>query len=121
MAAARAEEESDVDRAAVITIVRDRLAGTNLPFEVRSFVETVWTDYLTGLHRDPGPQSDAWDAGLATLGDMLWSIVAKERSGQKARLAKTIPKLVAGLRKGCIARELPADHRGADGHRRGRR
>ncbi|HTP99432.1 MAG TPA: DUF1631 family protein [Casimicrobiaceae bacterium] len=106
---ARAAEEGEAHRAAVISIVRDRLAGIDLPFEVRSFVETAWTDYLAGLYREPGLGSDAWEAGLATLDDMLWSIVIKERKGQKARLARTVPKLVASLRKGCNALGLAAD------------
>ncbi|MFO1310780.1 MAG: DUF1631 family protein [Burkholderiales bacterium] len=109
VALARAQEEGEAHRAAVASIVRDRLAGIDPPFEVRSFAETVWTDYLTGLYREPGPGSDAWEAGLATLDDMLWSIVIKERSGQKARLAKTVPKLVTSLRKGCVALGLKAD------------
>jgi len=40
---------------------------------------------------------------------MLWSIAIKERAGQKARLAKMVPKLVAALRKGCSALGLGAE------------
>ncbi len=82
-------------------LVRDHLAGLDLPFEVRTFAETVWADYLTTLHREPGPESDAWRGALATLDDLLWSIVIKERTAQKARLTKMIPALIAGLRRGC--------------------
>ena len=46
---------------------------------------------------------------MGTLDDLLWSIVAKERTGQKARLTKMIPGLVLGLRKGCVAVAAPAD------------
>jgi Protein of unknown function (DUF1631) len=35
--------------------------------------------------------------------------VAKERTGQKARLTRMIPALVLGLRKGCTAVNAPAD------------
>jgi hypothetical protein len=84
-------------------LVRDHLAGLDLPFEVRTFAETVWADYLTTLHREPGPESDAWRSGLATLDDLLWSILIKERTAQKARLTKMIPPLIAGLRRGCTA------------------
>jgi hypothetical protein len=37
---------------------------------------------------------------VATIDDLLWSITAKERSAQKTRLAKMIPKVIAALRKG---------------------
>jgi hypothetical protein len=40
---------------------------------------------------------------------MLWSIVAKERTAQKARLTKMIPKLIGALRKGCTALGVAPD------------
>lgn len=107
--AARTAEENEADRAEVVVVVRDRLAGLTFPFEVRAFVETVWVDYLTGLRERHGAASDEFTAALATLDDLLWSVVVKERSGQKVRLAKLIPGLVAGLRKGCVARALPPE------------
>ena len=103
VAVALAAEESDADRAQVRALVRDHLAGLELPFLVRTFAETVWADYLTVLHKNPGPESDAWHAALATLDDLLWSIVVKERTAQKAHLTKMIPGLISGLRRGCTA------------------
>ena len=103
VAVALAAEESDADRSEVRALVRDHLAGLDLPFEVRTFAETVWADYLTALRKDPGPDSDAWRGALATLDDLLWSIVIKERTAQKARLTKMIPALITGLRRGCTA------------------
>jgi hypothetical protein len=106
---ALATEEREVDRANVLALVRDKLAGLELPFEVRGFVETVWTDYLAKLRRDHGPESAELVAGAATLDNLLWSIVAKERAGQKARLTKMIPGLVVALRKGCAAVDAPPE------------
>jgi hypothetical protein len=48
-------------------------------------------------------------AAVKTLDDLLWSIVAKERTGQKARLSKMIPGLVLGLRKGCTIVGAPPE------------
>ena len=101
VAVALAAEQSDADRAYVRALVRDHLAGLELPFEVRTFAETVWADYLTVLRKDPGPESEAWRSALLTLDDLLWSIVIKERTAQKARLTKMIPGLITGLRRGC--------------------
>jgi hypothetical protein len=109
VAAALEAERGEADRAEVRALVRDRLAGLVLPFEVRSFVETTWADYLTALRRDQGPESTEWTAALRTLDDLLWSIVAKERTAQKARLTRMIPTLVLGLRKGCTAVSAPAE------------
>ena len=109
VAAALADEEHEADRAQVRALLRDRLAGIDLPFEVRSFAETVWADYLTALRKRQGGESAEWTQAQQTLDDLLWSIVAKERTAQKARLTKMIPSLVTGLRKGCTTLELPAD------------
>ena len=89
--------------------LRDRLAGVDLPFEVRSFVESVWAEHLAALRRDFGPDSDEWTAAVRTLDDMLWSIVAKDRSAQKTRLTKLIPKLIGALRKGTAALNIAPD------------
>jgi hypothetical protein len=109
VAAALADEEHEADRAQVRALLRDRLAGIDLPFEVRSFAETVWADYLTALRKRQGGESAEWTQAQQTLDDLLWSIVAKERTAQKARLTKMIPSLVTGLRKGCTMLDLPAD------------
>lgn len=100
---ALASEESESDRAHVRALVRDRLAGLDVPFDVRAFVETIWSDYLTTLYRDGGSGSVAWRGALATLDDLLWSIVVKERTAQRVKLTKMVPALVAGLRRGCAA------------------
>ncbi|HEX4883628.1 MAG TPA: DUF1631 family protein [Casimicrobiaceae bacterium] len=109
VAQALATEAGEIDRAETLAVTRDKLAGLDLPFEVRGFVETVWTDYLTRLRRDHGSASAEFAAAAKTLDDLLWSIVAKERTGQKARLTKMIPGLVLGLRKGCTVVGAPPE------------
>jgi len=102
-------EQDEADRAVVRALLRDRLAGLDVPFEVRSFIETIWADYLAGLRREHGVDSPPWNAALVTLDDMLWSITAKERTSQKARLSRMIPSLIGGLRAGCNFLTLPVD------------
>ena len=100
---ALAAEESEADRANVRALIRDKLAGVEVPFAVRSFSETIWADYLTSLRANEGTQSDAWTNAVKTLDDLLWSITAKDRSSQKARLAKMVPPLIKNLRNGGLA------------------
>ncbi|HVF65648.1 MAG TPA: DUF1631 family protein [Casimicrobiaceae bacterium] len=109
VSAALAVERRESHRTQVRALVRDKLAGLELPFEVRGFVETVWSDFLAAVSRKYGVDGEAWLAGVRTLDDLLWSIVAKERTAQKARLTKMIPALVLGLRKGCAAVNAPAE------------
>ena len=106
MASALSAEEGELDRSHVRAFLRDRLAGLELPFVVRSFAETTWAEHLTALRIAHGPDSEAWIAGLQTLDDMLWSIGAKERSAQKTRLTKMIPSLIGSLRRAMVAQQV---------------
>lgn len=106
MASALSAEEGERDRSHVRAFLRDRLAGLELPFVVRSFAETTWAEHLTALRIAHGPDSEAWVAGLQTLDDMLWSIGAKERSAQKTRLTKMIPSLIGSLRRAMVAQQV---------------
>ena len=100
VASALSVEESEADRSHVRALIRDKLAGRNLPFDVRSFSETTWADYLTSVRVQHGIQSGEWNAAVQTLDDLLWSITVKERTAQKARLAKMVPPLIRSLRQG---------------------
>ena len=100
---ALAAEASDADRARVRSLLRDRLAGLDVPFEIRSFVESLWADHLAAIHAGEGVDSEAWRTAMATLDDLLWSISAKERNAQKSKLTRMIPTLVRRLRAGVAA------------------
>jgi hypothetical protein len=98
--AALSVEQTDGDRTWVRTLLRDKLAGLEIPFEIRSFTETLWSDHLAAIRSAEGTDSNAWETAIATLDDLLWSITAKERTAQKARLTRLIPTLVRRLRAG---------------------
>ncbi len=100
VAAALVAEESEADRSHVRALIRDKLTGIKVPFEVRGFAETIWVDYLTLVRERDGAEADTWSGGVKTLDDLLWSIAAKERNAQKARLTKMVPGLVRNLRTG---------------------
>ena len=109
VATALANESQEEDRSAVRAQLRDKLGGIEVPFEVRSFTETVWADFLASVRKRDGAASEALARGLKTVDDLLWSITAKERTAQKARLTKLVPGLVVGLRNGCKALGLDAE------------
>ena len=98
-----AAESRDADRSQVRVLMRDKLAGVQVPFDVRAFAGTVWAEYLTRIRQTEGSGSDSYAAAVQIVDDMLWSIAAKERAGQKARLSKMIPSLVRSLRAGAAA------------------
>lgn len=98
-----AAETRDAERLRVRVLIRDKLSGINVPFDIRTFVGTVWADYMTKLRLAEGVTSDAYSASVRVMDDMLWSITAKRRSGQKAKLSVMIPPMVRDLRSGAAA------------------
>jgi len=106
VAAALVAEQSEAERAQVRALIRDKLTGISVPFEVRGFAETIWADYLTLVRKRDGTESAAWSDGVRTLDDLLWSITAKERNAQKTRLARMVPGMIRGLRAGGAAVEV---------------
>jgi hypothetical protein len=104
-----AAESRDADRSQVGVLIRNKLAGVEIPFDVRAFAGTVWAEYLTHIRQTEGSRCDSYAAAVQTLDDMLWSIAVKERTGQKARLSKMIPSLVHSLRAGAAAAQARND------------
>jgi hypothetical protein len=102
-------EQNESGRAHVRALIRDKLAGLAVPFDVRAFSETVWADYLTEIRSKQGAGSAEWRSGEQTLDDLLWSISAKERTSQKARLAKLVPSIIRNLRTGAAAVNVATD------------
>jgi len=102
-------ERNESGRAHVRVLIRDKLAGLDVPFDVRAFGETVWADYLTELRGRDGGSSTAWTTAVQTFDELLWSISAKERTAQKARLAKLVPSIIRNLRAGAAAVKVAAE------------
>ena len=113
VADALATEQHDLGRAQAQAMVRDHLAGLSVPVPVRTFVESVWVDYLTLLQQRTVDGSGEHKKACATLDDLLWSLTAKERHSERRRLAAMIPTLVAALRQGCVVLELPHERTSA--------
>jgi len=102
-------EKTESDRAHVRVFIRDKLAGLEVPFDVRAFSETVWADYLTEIRATQGANSAGWHSAVKTLDDLLWSVAAKERTAQKARLAGLVPTMIRNIRLGAAAVKGAAD------------
>jgi len=100
---ALAAETRDAHRSRVRVLIRDKLAGAHIPFDVRAFVGTVWADYLTKVRQADGSRSDSNRGAVKTLDDMLWSICANGRTAQRAALSAMIPSIVRRLRAGGAA------------------
>ena len=112
VATALANESQEEDRSAVRAQLRDKLGGIEVPFEVRSFTETVWADFLASVRKRDGAASEALARGLKTVDDLLWSITAMERTAQKNRFYREPAHIKTASELGLGRYELSQiDHR----------
>ena len=78
-------EQGEAERSQVRAFLRDRLTGTDLPYEVRGFVETAWADYLAQLYREHGAEGEPSVAAVKTLDDSCGA--SSPRSAPRRRRA----------------------------------
>ena len=109
VAAATAAGTRDLAHSQARLMIQGRLAGCAAPERVREFAETVWVTYLTNIKRQGDADGSGVAAALRTLDDLLWSVSGSIRRGDRKGLLARIPSLVAELRRGCDAANLPPD------------
>jgi len=102
-------EQRDLARSEALAMIRDRLAGVDVPPRIRAFIEIVWVDYVAEIKRNARPEDPRLAKPLRTLENLVWSISATERHTQRKRLCELIPSLISELRRGCVAVNLPAE------------
>ena len=89
---ARILAEDEVDR---------RLAAREwVPEAVRAMLADVWVRVLAGAHAQHGEGSAPWQAMLASVDELLWSIEPKVRAEDRRRLVAGIPALIRSLQDG---------------------
>ena len=107
LAAGLAEQERAAEvRARAMTEVAKR-AGVGTPSFVERFLVDAWAGVLAdaGIHGRAGDES--WDARLALVDDLVWSVAPKQ-ARDVARLTAMLPKLVPALKRGMQTIDLPA-------------
>lgn len=103
---------ADVDRAAsrAHAEVAARLALQPLPEAVRDFLQQYWQSWLEDCYRRHGPDSDAWQAALATMDELILALSPHPVLSVQARLRR-LPALLGRLRAGMAAVGIPAEAR----------
>lgn len=81
-------------------VVDARLEGRNLPANVRAFIHIAWRDVLIRDYLDGGPAGRSWKLGVATLDELLLSVLPASTGAARQRLAKSLPSLIDLIRDG---------------------
>ncbi|MCC6207298.1 MAG: DUF1631 domain-containing protein [Gammaproteobacteria bacterium] len=99
---ARTEEADRLEQVelAVAQEIADRVAGRDVPAEVREFLGNAWRQLLTEATLEEGREG-IWRArALRALDDLIWSVEPKRNSAQRRRLGVILPVLLQDLREG---------------------
>lgn len=80
--------------------LNQRLLGKVLPEVVVRLLQEAWSKVLLLTCLKHGDESFEWDAGLATMDDLVWSVELHEEPEARQRLLSLVPGLLKALREG---------------------
>ena len=90
--------------ARVQTAMAMRLAGKNVPAEIRAYLDHEGLDRMTAAFLRGGPEGKAWREELRLVDDLLWSIAPEPGPQARRRLVQLVPLLVRS-----VGENWPAD------------
>ncbi|WP_339511491.1 DUF1631 domain-containing protein [Pseudomonas sp. RL_15y_Pfl2_60] len=91
---------SELARKQVEQALNQRLLGKKLPEVVVRLLQEGWSNVLTLTCLKHGVESDEWNAALATMDDLIWSVEPHDDPQARLRLLELVPGLLKALREG---------------------
>ena len=80
--------------------LNQRLLGKTLPEAVVRLLQEAWSKVLLLTCLKHGDASPEWQAGLAAMDDLIWSVELHEEPEARQRLLELVPGLLKALRDG---------------------
>lgn len=97
----RVEEERAALQDSALEIAH-RISSAEIAAEAAAFVYETWRPVLADAHRTAGHGSPRWNAVLATLDDLLWTLKPRATAEERARFESLRPSVRDRLRQGLI-------------------
>lgn len=91
---------AELARQDVEQVLNERLLGRTLPEVVVRLLQEAWSKVLLLTCLKHGTGSTEWDAALATMDDLIWSVEPHEDPDSRLRLLEMVPQLLKSLREG---------------------
>ena len=104
-------EQEEIARIMAHDEVKRRIESRKLPQLIREFLSRQWESVLSVTYQKSGEDSQAWNAALETMDQLIWSVVAKEVSDDRKRLVGLLPSLLKRLQQGMAAIEVTGEER----------
>ncbi|TBU76453.1 DUF1631 domain-containing protein [Phytopseudomonas daroniae] len=98
-----AEEGSaraELARREVEHALNERLLGKTLPEVVVRLLREAWSKVMMLTCLKHGTDSEQWQASLATMDELIWSVEPQENPEARLRLLELVPGLLKALREG---------------------
>ncbi len=95
--------KAEMARQEVERALNQRLLGKTLPEVVVRLLQEAWSKVLLLTCLKHGTQSEQWQAALATMDDLIWSVEPHEDAESRARLLELVPSLLKNLREGLVS------------------
>jgi hypothetical protein len=92
--------------------IAHRLAAGHYPDEGASFLYRCWRDVLVSDFLEAGHDSPNWNADLEVLDDVLWILVPRTSTEDRARLVSLLPSVLYRLKMGFARAGIPAETAG---------
>ena len=94
---------AEMARQEVEHALNQRLLGKTLPEVVVRLLQEAWSKVLLLTCLKHGTQSEQWQAALATMDDLIWSVAPHEDLESRAQLLELVPSLLKNLREGLVS------------------
>jgi hypothetical protein len=95
--------KAEMARQQVEHALNQRLLGKTLPEVVVRLLQEAWSKVLLLTCLKHGTQSEQWQAALATMDDLIWSVTPHEDHESRAQLLELVPSLLRNLREGLVS------------------
>ncbi len=103
----KGREQVVLARSAVQNEIDRRIGNADIQRLVRVFLSHHWKNLLVVVHVTDGVDSPAWKRELATMDDLIWSVLPKKTREDKTILLNMLPGLLDRLRAGMTTLSLP--------------
>jgi hypothetical protein len=92
--------KAELARRQVEQALNERLLGKTLPEVVVRLLQQAWSKVLMLSCLKHGIESTEWQAAIATMDDLIWSVEPHEDPEARMRLLELVPGLLKALREG---------------------
>ncbi len=89
--------------------IAHRISSAEVTAEAGAFVYEAWRPVLIHAHRAGGHGCAAWNAALATLDDLLWTLAPRTSLEERERLAALLPSVRDHAAQGLFRAGVPAE------------